>query len=1212
MVKLWSIFVCIFKKCMQKINDFWSDDKLKRIGILFLALIVLVQSVGMFVFATNDASGSPKHVPRIVSVIFDDSGSMENDHNRGQGSGFDKDLDRWAYASYAMQTFIAMMSEEDALYVTKLDENPSSVKIRLENKKVEIEEFKNLSRGDGGDEGDFTASTWNVVPTAAQALVDAYETYGDNAKYYLVVMADGNLDPIRDEYGNVKRQQSYNEELPKAINDIGGTFENTDFETIFFNMGGVSITAPGVKKISAASSSQIVEGLKEVSATVMGRNELSKSNVKVNGGKVSFDISYPALSITVFAQKSNTSFENVRLTLTKDGKKVPCTIDTNTVKCADDLREVAASEKQVPAGFVSLITNGNTPLSKGKYMLDLSDYGISDSKDVVILVEPAVRIGCKYYVGDSKEPKSFDEIKKSLRAGQTLKIQCGLYEMTDDGSLGQEVDDKILSPEFNLSVNGEPVTDKVAGEKHTYRITMTPESVGKILEIMASVEPYQPFIHREVFVDLASVPGIEKGAEDVRLTKPMWKQWSDGKGEIVFKFSEKADALVESLGVRVDGITGLPAGVAKDLDNIRTDKNNLVYVPEFSGVTNFDDLPEKFTVSLYDLYSGDVVDDISVIKVLPEYKFEIDNGFAGESVSVANLSDNGKAIVFTLLADYDGSGKYVSVDKAGCEDGIEFSVETGILSGEITSSGGTVKYVPSYDASANDKSVYDVLGKEVAVYAEALVGTQKVISEKVKLEFGSGNYKIEVSNEISEPFTLDSIRKNKAKVVFTLLADYENDGTFSALASSDMSAKEMKIDTGKFSLPGETGIEYGPEGNPVGVYFIPQYDEKVSEKPFTEVAGRTHIVTATYKDAKASAKIEVKSPVFDVSVRKDVVEVLDYNLCNNTDGVEFSVSRDNISLSAEELKGLEPYSISLSKNQKDLVINTRVETAEDGTAYLVVIPTHKNKSVLTRWLSFFVSHGETTVTLTVGNDADSATVKIGVDMPSLIWFLIIIAIILYVLYELFCFATLFVFPKGQFYISEFAMVEGRTGYYFRRVQNKVKGNSGRFRAFLRAHTQPDRRKDEQASKFKRFMKKLLRVVSKVIRIHVPGMTIEKKINFNGKQLIFVNKEGSSLFKATYPQLVIDDDVSRNICECAGLSVERVLGNDRTYCIRNAGRKLTGSLYPMHQRRAIAIHDSRTEKIYVMFFLSQKEINKINKKNRAKRQAEKARKAKGLR
>ena len=99
-----------------------------------LSVILLVVMFSVPAAAENN---TPKHIPRIVSIVFDDSGSM-----------YDK-VARWAYASYAMQSFCAMMGESDELYVTYLNASDKKQTVKLDKsmKQAEIDKFAKIMYG---------------------------------------------------------------------------------------------------------------------------------------------------------------------------------------------------------------------------------------------------------------------------------------------------------------------------------------------------------------------------------------------------------------------------------------------------------------------------------------------------------------------------------------------------------------------------------------------------------------------------------------------------------------------------------------------------------------------------------------------------------------------------------------------------------------------------------------------------------------------------------------------------------------------------------------------------------------------------------------------------------------------------------------------------------------------------------------------------------
>ncbi len=74
-------------------------------------MLTLLCSLLMF-DRTEVATAESMYIRKIVSVVYDDSGSMRSQ-------------DRWANANYAMQMFCGMLNSEDQLYVTYMHRSQS-------------------------------------------------------------------------------------------------------------------------------------------------------------------------------------------------------------------------------------------------------------------------------------------------------------------------------------------------------------------------------------------------------------------------------------------------------------------------------------------------------------------------------------------------------------------------------------------------------------------------------------------------------------------------------------------------------------------------------------------------------------------------------------------------------------------------------------------------------------------------------------------------------------------------------------------------------------------------------------------------------------------------------------------------------------------------------------------------------------------------------
>lgn len=998
---------------------------MKRFFAFFMALILCFQVVSLCAFAAED-SGSPKHIPRVVSIVFDDSGSMY------------KDTDRWAYTSYAMQSFAAMMGSEDVLYITYLNGPAGTVKVDLSDgaKHKTVSDFSDIVFGGG---------TPNKVQKGAECLTREYANYKTNAKYYLVVMADGELD---------SGLGKLSEKVESAASSTKTALAGADFQAIYFSMkSGDKANIAGATSHFAATSDEIVSTLKNVSADIMGRTAVAHT---VAGDKLSFTLQYPALSIAVFAQKKNGDFASFQAAVQKDGKALPCQVGDYSVKCPTKItkntKTTVYKEKipaNPPAGVVSLITNGGNALAKGTYTIDLSGYGLQKD-DVVVLVEPAVRIGCKYTLNNDDATISFEELKKRVSEGDTVTVECGLYELNSDGSLGDAVPLDVLSPEYKILVNGKQVGSSVSGMENAYSFQVDKSFENQEMKVEALLKGYQPFVLKETFGELSvrikPVPDPE-GKSEISLTKPLWKKWSAGEEGIRFEL-EKADASVlEKTAIAVEGCESLPAGICSALGNaVRVDGSTIVYLPV--AQLPFAQLPESFTVSLTDLNTSAVVTKKTVRVIRPVYQFEIENQLGETALNLEQLKQNSAAVIFTLKVDYDGSGQYIPVNQSDCEDAVKLAFDSGVLPGNVTEAVGQLSFVAQYDQTVNTQvPVSEILGKTHSLIASAEVDGQEVKSDTVTVSVSSAAYRLEVENEITQPLSLDTVKTNQQKVIFRLLADYDGNGNFGQLADWDTAALD-KLEITSGELPGKIEMAYDAGGKPVGKAFIPQYDENNSNGvPFTAVAGKTHEIICSVKetDLSASTSVEILAPDYEIIVRKDGIRVTDVQLRGNTLGVEFTVLRDDRPLTRQELEGLAPYALAFDKEQTWMKITAVAMEAEDGTAYLLCMPQYGGWSFPATWFwnwlcLFTVKKGDMHMTLTLGEDVGVAALSVATSKIAWIIFVIALAVLMLILWIVFCCATRIRFLRGVFYKVTFRRNSNGLGYV---VSNRTPQNANK-------------------------------------------------------------------------------------------------------------------------------------------------------------------------
>ncbi|MBR6593586.1 MAG: hypothetical protein IKK83_00170 [Clostridia bacterium] len=995
---------------------------MKRILSAFLVLLIIFQLAGTTV-AFAQESDAPKHIPRVVSVVFDDSGSMG------------KNTDRWAYTVYAMQAFCAMMGVDDVLYITYLNSTVNgshTVKIDLDDnsKQSSIQLIT--------DKTVFGDGTPDKISEGAAQLVNEYKTRGKDAKYFLVVMADGELN-----YGSVDKR------LPEVAKSTARQLNNADFQAMFFCMMDKN-AIDGVKFYKATTGDEIVEQLKLVSADVMGRNNITDS-CTYSGGKLSFSLPYPALSIAVFAQKENGDFgsanDEIRLSVSQGGKAADFDINSYRIDCPTKINERVNIQEVIPAdppaGFVSLIDNGSKPLPKGEYSIDLSSYDISKG-DIMVLVEPAVKIGCNYYAVSSDNtlvPVEFADVNDNLREGSEIIVQCGLYEMKEDGSLGDPVSESVLSPQYGIYLNDSSIGSKYSGMDNAYLLDITKDFANGTLKIEAVLEGYQPFVLRETFGEIGEIPtpdvSVPEGSfyDTKTITKLDWQSWLNGDVSIPFSLQSASASLLDDLEIKVEGYDGLSYGICSSIpDSVTVSGNDIVYKPTFKAGAEFSDLPDSFTVSLCDTFTDTKLLTVQVSVIKPVYKIEIENSVGSKKLGLDTLKSNTEGVKFTLVADYEGDGTFVSAGNSGCEGDIAFNVEHGVLAGEVSVGNGDAVFVPRYDPAVDTGTApSDILGKSHSISATAVVDGAEIKSDAVTLDISGVSYQIKVQNDITSAFTLDSIKTNTEKIVFAVYADYQESGSFGPLASWDTGIYDMlTISTG--DLPGRFETEYDAGGVPVGKSFTPLYDEyNNGGVVFTKVAGKVHTVTAAIEQYAllCDTTVEVLAPKYDVIVRKDGIYILETDLVGNTEGVEFTVSRDGRVLTAEELEGLAPFDITLSKNKGKIGITTQVMEASDGTAYLFCRPDYVGWTFISTWLwkwtwcAWNIRTGDMNLTLTIGASQASALIDIGFNPIGFAVLIALFAAAALTCWFIACRLTSASFISGAFYTVELLFVNNK-------------------------------------------------------------------------------------------------------------------------------------------------------------------------------------------
>ncbi len=439
----------------------------KKLFSVFLVVIISLVTLCGLPFT---ASAESLYIKKIVSVVYDDSGSMKGD--------------KWAYANYAMQTFCGMLNSEDQLFITYMSGYGQSKKIDLSSGKIQTSVDTIKERKDSG------GTPYEAVETAYKKLKNVNDS-NPNTQYWLVVITDGDFNTGKWKILNKdKKVEELNKNFNKYTNE---TMPNgTRPQITFLGIGDVS--APnenqnkGIYTYKADSSSGITSAMSNMADRISGRTRLTSSDMrKIDDNTIQISSSIPLINIAVLVQKSSA---NIVKAVYSDEENI----------------SVSRSVKLEYPNYSDLIGRAYL-LGDEQNIIGLGTYSITFDQpvelgDVVILFEPALEMKMTISV-NGKLIQDESELK-NVAEGDTVSVSCNLYEMNTD----KQVDLSVLPPNtrFEIAVyENDKEVDRIS-DKNMVLNDYTLKNVQTKITAAAIIEGFNPIDYTAEFLPSKAIP----------------------------------------------------------------------------------------------------------------------------------------------------------------------------------------------------------------------------------------------------------------------------------------------------------------------------------------------------------------------------------------------------------------------------------------------------------------------------------------------------------------------------------------------------------------------------------------------------------------------------------------------------------------------------------------------------------------------------------
>ncbi|PFJ06685.1 hypothetical protein COD67_02495 [Bacillus cereus] len=376
----------------------------------------------LFIWLPVSAFGKGEEAKeRVVSLVYDDSGSMRNN-------------DRWKYANYALQSLVALLDEKDTFSYVPMSKPNHLLNISLikDTRQTEIDEI--------GAWKTYLNTPFSAVETAMQSIKKEADIDGKR-EFWLIVLTDGAFNDLEKDKVGEKEQitqklaQFKKEMDAKKISlhpvlitmeeDLGKQEKeqlNTFKEIWKKEINGVTMPSSG--------EDGIVKSVNQVAALVANRDPFSSVEsivkTKVVGKKIEITTPFPLKRMTIVRQSP--SLSNYQVTQISKPLQLQSSFSIH-----------APGEAKLFGYIVHISTENQEVIKPGTYTIEV-DRDI-EKEGLQVLVEPALNYTVSTYDKDDKSQRNVEKMYE----GATAVIEAKPTELPIQSSYFQaevEIDGK--------------------------------------------------------------------------------------------------------------------------------------------------------------------------------------------------------------------------------------------------------------------------------------------------------------------------------------------------------------------------------------------------------------------------------------------------------------------------------------------------------------------------------------------------------------------------------------------------------------------------------------------------------------------------------------------------------------------------------------------------------------------------------------------------
>ncbi len=628
---------------------------MKKLLAMFLVVVLISAAMlSMPVFVSAESL----YVHKIVSVVYDDSGSMSGN--------------KWAYANYAMQTFCGMLNSDDQLFITYMSKslnnsnyNPEKIDLSAAGIQNSVDSIRNHKKS--------SSTPYSAVEKAFNKLKSVNDS-NPNTQYWLVVITDGEFDECSN-MSKDKKKSYLNDHFYDYAESVMPN--GTEPQVTFLGIG--DIVSPdedqtnGVYTYSASDAAGIIKAMSDMADKISGRTRLQAKDIKkIDDKTIQVSSSIPLLNVAVFAQGSQ-----VKVTKAEHSNKTPLSVNRNVSLSYPGHSELV--------GGAFLLESSSDIIDSGKYNITF-DSSI-DVNDIIILFEPAIEVRMTISVNGteiSDRSKLSDVMEKDK-----ISVSCKIYEMETNTEI--DPSDLPSGTKFEITVyeNGQ-VSEQKSG-KDMVLSDYALKNVDTKITGAVTINGFDPIedsveFTPQVFVQKTNysiTADYSNGIRNVKIDEIAANK------DLAVCFTVNADAVAITDPAVVKSLNPVisvsPQG--NDGDITYSDDGKIIFTPNSANVpaSNTGSFDVSVTCTLDDGTTASLVYTVLISS------YQVVAADAVDSVKKTELFNNKVAVSFYITKDG------VKLDKTAVENGINVALSEGhqeLKTDIVVSDDGTITVTP--------------------------------------------------------------------------------------------------------------------------------------------------------------------------------------------------------------------------------------------------------------------------------------------------------------------------------------------------------------------------------------------------------------------------------------------------------------------------------------------------------------------------------------